>query len=188
MTDNLTKCYDELDGAIKTALDRYDKELKAIRTGRVSSGLLAGVSVSYNEQQFKVEHLARVSVLSASVLIVEPWDPGSVEAVVKGIQTANLGVNPSIDGARIKLTFPPISSERRKELSKLVSKCAEDARISLRNLRRVAIEQVRKLDKNGECSKDDAARMQKQIQKLLDTSTDKIAEMAASKEKELLQQ
>lgn len=169
------------------AIEHVREEFTTIRTGRASSALVEKLTAEYYGTPTPLLQLATFSVPEARVLLVTPFDPSSLKAVEKAIMTSDLGVNPSNDGKTIRLSFPPLTEDRRKEFVKLAKSRAEDGRIAVRNIRRDAKKDIERLEKDGDISKDDLERAEKDLEKF---TSDYVAELDAilvSKEKELLE-
>lgn len=161
-------------------------ELGGIRAGRASASLLDRVTVEYYGAETPLNQLAQISIPEARVLMITPYDKSSLENIEKGINKADLGIPPVNDGNVIRLVIPPLTEERRKEIAKKVGGEAENAKISIRNIRRDAIDQVKKSTKAGDISEDDQRQFENEIQKLTDQSTAEIDRLAKEKEEEIL--
>ena len=162
------------------------KELATIRTGRASPELVEHVRVDYAGVPTPLRQMAGISTPASNMLVIQPWDPGTLGLIEKAILKSDLGLTPSNDGKIIRLTLPPLSEERRQELVKLVKKRVEERRIAIRILRRDAIEKLKAMEKNKEISQDESRRNQEQVQKVTDSFiaiTDKIG---LEKETELM--
>lgn len=165
------------------AVEHTGHEFGGIRTGRANAGILNRVMVDYYGAETPLQQLASFSVPEARMLIVQPFDKTSIPAIERGIQTADLGLNPSNDGNIIRLAFPALTEERRRELIKVVHGIAEDGKIAVRNVRRHSKDRIESED----VSEDDIRRAEKQLQELTDRHTAKIDEAVARKEEELLE-
>jgi ribosome recycling factor len=172
---------------MKTSVDVLKRELAAVRTGRASPALVEHVRVDYNGVPTPLNHIGSVSVSGTNLLIIQPWDPNIVTAIEKAILKSNLGLTPSSDGHVIRLAIPPLSEERRQELTKMVKKMTEEQKIVIRNMRRDALEEIKKQEKNKEISQDDLRRGENKLQKLTDTFVGLIDSVEAAKEVELKQ-
>ncbi len=186
MDPKLQKIYDEAEGDMKKAIEHLESELAKIRAGKVVPELVEGIKVDYYGTQMPLNQLASINNLDARTLVIKPWDKGALEAIDRAIQEANLGVNPTNDGEVIRLAFPPLSEETRKNLVKKAHQVGEQARIAIRNIRREAIEQVRKLKKEG-ISEDLARHMEEEIQKLTDKYIKLVDKHIDKKEEEILE-
>ena len=157
-----------------------------IRTGRASTGLLDHVMVDYYGTMTPINQVAQVGVADARTLTVQPWEKSMVAPVEKAIRSSDLGLNPATSGMLIRVPLPPLTEERRRELTKVVRHLGEEAKVAVRNLRRDANEQIKKLTKAKEISEDDESRAEKDIQKLTDNFVVAIDKCVAEKEKEVI--
>ncbi|MCL2615823.1 MAG: ribosome recycling factor [Dehalococcoidia bacterium] len=172
---------------MKMTVDILKRDLSGVRTGRASTALIDHVRVDYNGVPTPMNHIANVSVSGTSLLIIQPWDPNILSGIEKAILKANIGLTPSSDGTVIRLSIPPLSEERRAELTKMVKKMTEDQKIAIRNIRRDAIEDIKKLEKNKEISQDDLKRGEGKLQKLTDSFVGIIDGLESTKAAELKQ-
>jgi ribosome recycling factor len=180
-----------------TLLDAMDKMAKAVehvqgqftgvRTGRASSGLVEKLPVEYYGSTVPLQQLATFQVPEARQLIIKPHDRGSIAAIEKAIQGSDLGVTPGNDGVVIRITFPMLTEDRRKEYVKVVKNMAEDGRVSLRNVRRDARKVLETAEKDGEISKDDLERAEKELEKITHEHVDMVDKALSRKEQELLE-
>jgi ribosome recycling factor len=170
---------------MKTSVDVLKRELAAVRTGRASPALVEHVHVDYNGVPTPLNHIGSVSVSGTNLLIIQPWDPNILTAIEKAILKANLGLTPTSDGHLIRLAVPPLDEERRAELTRMVKKMLEEQKIVVRNIRRDALEEMKKSEKNKEISQDDLKRGETKLQKLTDTFVGMIDGVGATKEAEL---
>jgi ribosome recycling factor len=162
-------------------------EFSTVRTGRASSSLVEKLPVDYYGQEVPLQQLAGFSVPEARQLLITPYDKGSMESIEKAIRNSDLGLNPSNDGHVIRLAFPPLTEERRKDLVKLVRQMAESGRIGLRNERRAGRHELEALEKDGDVSKDDLQRAEKELDQLIHGREAEIDEALTAKEQELLE-
>jgi ribosome recycling factor len=176
-----------MDQKMQTTLDVLKKDLSGIRTGRATPGMVEHVRVEYAETTMPINHIAGISTSGANLLIIQPWDPGSLKAIEKAILKSNLGLTPSNDGIAIRLTVPPLSNERRQELIKIVKARVEESKVIIRNLRRDASDDLKKAEKDKEISQDDHKRAQDKIQKITDSFVDLSDKAREDKEKELME-
>ena len=172
---------------MKKAVSHLREEFGGIRTGRASSAQVEKIMVDYYGAQTPLQQLAGFSVPEPRVLVVQPYDKGAMKAIEKAIQSSDLGVNPSNDGANIRITFPELTTDRRKELVKVVKSRAEDAKVTARNVRRAARDSLDKLEKDGQISRDELERAEKDLDKLTQEAVAEIDSHLGQKEKELLE-
>ncbi|MFS8900546.1 ribosome recycling factor [Synechococcus sp. B60.1] len=175
----------EIEELMNKAVQATQRSFNTVRTGRANASLLDRVQVEYYGVPTPLKALASITTPDASTLLIQPFDPSTLAAIERAIVASDLGLTPSNDGKVVRLNIPPLTEERRKELSKQVAKLAEEGRVSIRNIRRDAIDAVRKQEKNGEISEDESKGRQEEIQKLTDRYVKKIDELLAEKEKEL---
>ncbi len=161
------------------------EELAAIRTGRATPALLSRIVVDYYGSQVPFQQLASFSVPEPRTLLIQPYDKNAVAAMEKAIMASDLGITPSNDGHVIRLNFPPLTEERRKELVRLVHQRGEEARVAVRNIRRHSKEGLERLERDRAISEDDLMRSEKELQKLTDQHVAEIDEIVAHKEQEL---
>lgn len=164
-----------------------EKEFAAIRAGRASPSILDKIQVDYYGVPTPIEQMAAVSVVEARSLVIQPWDISTVKTIEKAILTSDIGINPINDGRSIRLNFPPLTEERRKEIVKDVRRMAEDSKVAIRSIRRDAIEKFKTMKKNSEITEDDVKKGEGDVQKLTDTYVKKIDDLTAAKEKETLE-
>ena len=167
------------------SIDNLSRELANISAGRANSNLLSGVTVDYYGAP-PVQQLASINVPEARLLVISPYDKSSVADIEKAIYAANLGVNPTSDGEVIRITVPALTEERRKELVKNVKKIGEDAKVSIRNIRRDINDQLKKDEKNGDITEDDLRSQTEDVQKATDNSIKEIDQLVEDKEKDIM--
>jgi ribosome recycling factor len=172
---------------MQKAVAHLQEEFGAVRTGRATPALVDKLKVDYYGSEVPLQQLAGFSVPEPRVLVISPYDKGALKAIEKAIQTSDLGVNPSNDGTIVRLTFPELTQERRKDLVKVVKGRAEDSRVAVRNLRRHARQELEALEHDGEMSRDELDRIEKDLEKLTHDTVAEIDTMLAHKEKELLE-
>ena len=170
----------------KTA-EGLQQELLTIRTGRATPGLIEHIKVEYAGALIPLNQVASISVSEARLLIIQPWDKGSIRSIEKAIMTSDLGLNPVNDGNVIRINIPPLSEERRQELIKVVRRRIEERRITIRNLRREAMEELKELEKNKDMSQDENKRALNQLQSLTDNLIVTAEQIGRDKEAELTQ-
>ncbi|MDY7020407.1 MAG: ribosome recycling factor [Cyanobacteriota bacterium] len=175
----------EVESSMKKAVESTQRSFNTIRTGRANSSLLDRVVVEYYGAPTPLKSLATISTPDASTITIQPFDRNTLDLIEKAISLSDVGLTPSNDGAIIRLNIPPLTSERRQEFAKLASKYAEEGKVSVRNVRRDAVDSVRKQEKSKEISEDEARDLQDQVQKLTDKYTAKIEELLAAKEKDI---
>ena len=168
------------------ALDHLLDEFGAVRAGRANAKVLDRITVEYYGSETPLNGVATISSPDARTLVVQPWDTSLLKEIQKAIQTSDLGINPQNDGKVIRLVFPQLTEERRKELTKQVKKYAEDAKVAMRNIRRDGMDYVKKLKKNSEITEDEQKKAEKDLQDMLDKNIKKVDEATAAKEKELM--
>lgn len=169
------------------ALEVLSREFTGLRTGRASVNLLDGIKVEAYGSYTPINQVGNVTAPEPRLLTVQVWDRSMVKAVEKAIREANLGLNPLVDGQAIRVPLPPLTEERRQELSKIAAKYSEEAKISVRNVRRDAMEMLKKLEKEGEISEDEHHRLSDEVQKLTDARIKKTDEQLAIKQKDIMQ-
>lgn len=162
-------------------------EYNSIRAGRANAAILDKIQVDYYGVPTPINQMAAVSVPEARILAIQPWDVSSVSLIEKAILASDIGINPSNDGRVIRLVFPALTEERRKQLSKEVSQFAEEAKVGVRNIRRDCIEKIKTMKKNSEITEDDQKDGEEKIQKITDEFIKKIDEVAAAKTKEIME-
>ncbi len=163
-----------------------ESEYGAIRAGRANPQVLDKVTVDYYGTPTPINQLASVSATEARVLTIQPWDKSVLKAIEKAIQTSDVGINPNNDGSVIRLTFPPLTEERRKELCKDIKNIGENSKVAIRSIRRDAIEKLKAMKKDSTITEDDLKNGEKKIQKFTDDFVADIDKMAAAKEKEIM--
>ena len=169
------------------ALGALQKEFMGLRTGRASAQLLESIIVDAYGALMPINQVATISVPEPRMLSVQVWDKGNAKATEKAIRESNLGLNPQVDGQLLRIPLPDLSEERRRELSKIAAKYAEGARIAVRNVRRDGMDSLKKMEKDGEISKDDRHIYEEEIQSLTDTHVSKVDEKLSTKEAEIMQ-
>ena len=168
------------------ALDHLQEEFGAVRAGRANAKVLDRITVEYYGSETPLNGVATISSPDARTLVISPWDTKLLKDIQKAIQISDLGINPQNDGRVIRLTFPQLTEDRRKELVKQIKKYAEEAKVAMRNIRRDGMDYVKKLKKNSEITEDDQKKAEKDLQDLLDKMIKKVDEATAVKEKELM--
>ena len=177
--------YLEFESKMKKTCDALNAELATIRAGRANTAVLGPISVSYYGVDTPILQVASVSTPDPRSLLIQPWDGSLLKPIEKAILASDLGINPQNDGRAIRLVFPPLTEERRKDLVKQTKKYAEEAKVAIRNIRRDAIEKFKKQQKASEITEDDYKIAEKDIQKLTDDFIKELDKIAEKKEKEL---
>ena len=172
---------------MRKTCDVYQKEMISLRAGRANPQMLDKITVDYYGSQTPINQGAGISSPEARLLVINPWEAKMIPAIEKAIQKSDLGINPSNDGKIIRLVFPPTNEERRKELTKVARKSAEEAKVAVRSIRRDSVEQFRKLKKNSEITEDDQRKAEEDIQKITDKAIKDVDEICAAKEKEIME-
>lgn len=178
---------DEAREKMAKAAHHTRQEFSAIRTGRAAPALVEKIPVDYYGSEVPLQQLAGFSVPEARMLVISPYDKGAMPAIEKALRSSDLGLNPSNDGTNIRLSFPPLTAERRKEFVRVVKQMAEDGRVSVRNLRRAARHDLDALEKDGELSEDELQRAEKELDRITHAQEAGIDQALESKEQELLQ-
>ncbi|MDR1942703.1 MAG: ribosome recycling factor [Endomicrobium sp.] len=179
--------FSKSEGAMKKTIDRLKSELASIRTGRASSVVIEGIKVESYGSLMSINQLAGVSIPDAKTIEIRPWDASQLGAIEKAILKADIGMTPVNDGKIIRISVPPLTEERRKEIAKSISKMAEDFRVAVRNERRVLVENIKKLEKDKVITEDGRKKFESDAQKVTDDYIKKIDESIALKEKEVMQ-
>jgi ribosome recycling factor len=180
--ETLKEMRDKMDKSV----DVMSKEFSNVRTGRANAGLLDGIKVNYYGGEVPLQQIASINVVEGRSLEIKPFDSSALAEIEKALFQANLGLTPQNDGKLVRLSFPPLTEERRKDLAKHVKKLAEDAKVSLRNIRRDANEKIKASAKAKTLSEDQAKDAEAQIQKHTDAVIKKVDDMAGKKEREVL--
>lgn len=176
----------EIEDHMQKSVEATQRMFNSIRTGRASASLLDRITVDYYGTETPLRSLANISTPDATTITIQPYDRSSLTQIEKAIQMSDLGLNPNNDGTAVRLNIPPLTTDRRKELVKTVAKLAEEGKVAIRNIRRDAVDAVKKQGKNGELSEDQVKDSQDQIQKLTDKYIAKIESHLAEKEKDIL--
>ncbi len=183
----LSPIYQEMERKIAKAAEALKTELASIRTGRANPALLEGIKVQSYGALVPLNQVAGISVPEARLLVIQPWDKTALPEIEKAILKSELGLTPVNDGRVIRLPIPALTEERRRELTKLVKKMAEEARVAVRNLRREANDEIKKLEKDKKISEDDSKKALEKTQELTDKAIKGIDEIVAKKEKEIME-
>lgn len=172
---------------MKKVIDRLRSELSSLRTGRAQVSMLEGIKVDYLGAILPIQQLANVSALDGRTLEIKPWDKEGLQAIEQAILKSDLGITPQNDGKVLRIGFPALTMERRKELTRLIKKQAEDFRVAVRNVRRDIVEELKKSEKEKKISKDELFKSEQGIQKLTDRYIKNIDDLLAAKEKEVME-
>lgn len=178
---------DDVRDRMSRAVARAQSEFTTIRTGRAAPALVEKIPVEYYGSDVPLQQLAGFSVPEARMLVISPFDKGAMGAIEKALRMSDLGLNPSNDGNNIRLTFPPLTAERRKEYVKIVKSMAEEGRIAVRNLRRSGRQELEALEKDGDLSEDELTRAEKELDKVTQAAEAEIDAALSHKEQELLE-
>ncbi len=179
--------YQETKDRMNKSVKALEKEMNRVRTGRASLSILDPVKVDYYGTLTPLNQMASIAIPESRLITVQPWDVSAIKEVEKGILKANIGLTPASDGKIIRITIPPLTEERRKEIAKKVHQKCEDFKVALRNIRRDANDELKTLQKDGDISEDDNFKAQKKVQEITDEYIKKIDEIFAAKEKEILE-
>ena len=182
MSEILTKC----EAKMNKSVEALDREYQSVRAGRANPAVLNKVVVDYYGVMTPVAQMAAVSVPEPRTLLITPWDVTSLKEIEKAIQASDIGINPANDGKAIRLNFPPLTEEHRKELCKDIKKYAEETKVSIRSARRDAIEKIKAQKKNSEITEDDEKQLEKKVQDLTDKFCKEADSLADAKEKEIM--
>ena len=183
MKELLTKTEERM----KRRIAHLEEEYNSIRAGRANPNVLDKVKVDYYGTPTPVNQVATVSVPEARIITIQPWDASILNDIMKAIQMSDIGINPQNDGKMLRLAFPPLTEDRRKEIVKDVAKIGEDTKVQIRNVRRDAIDDLKKMKKDGEITEDDQKSGEKKIQDLTDKYIKKTDSISADKQKEIME-
>ena len=176
----------DAESKMQKALDRLDYEYSTIRAGRANPAVLEKVSVDYYGAMTPINQMAAVSVAEARILVIQPWDVSTLKAIEKAILNSDIGITPTNDGKVLRLVFPQLTEERRKDLCKSIKKYGEECKDAVRNVRREAMDKMKAKKKDGELTEDDMKSGEKDVQKLTDKYCDKVDQHVSDKEKEIM--
>ena len=182
----LKEDYKIYEGKMKKSIDSVAADFASVRAGRANASVLDRIMVDYYGSPTPIQQIAAISSPDARTLLISPWDKTAVKSIEKAIQNSDLGINPQNDGRVIRLTFPQLTEERRKELTKQVRKYGEEGKVAVRNIRRDAMEDFKKKKKASELTEDDLKQLEKELQDLTDKRCKDIDELTAKKEQELM--
>ena len=176
----------EYDVKMQKTVDVVISDFAAVRAGRANAAVLDKITVDYYGSATPINQVAAISSPDPRSLLIKPWDSSVLKAIEKAIQTSDLGINPQNDGSSIRLSFPQLTEERRKELTKQVKKYAENGKVAIRNIRRDAMDKLKAKQKKSEITEDDCKEYEKELQDMTDKRCKELDELAAKKEKELM--
>ncbi len=182
MKEVISRC----EAKMNKSIDALNHEFSSVRAGRANPAILDKVLVDYYGAPTPINQMAAVSVSEARVLVIQPWDKSTLKTIEKAIQASDIGINPTNDGNVLRLTFPQLTEERRKELVKDIKKMGEDSKVGIRNIRRDTMEKLKALKKDNSITEDDQKDGEKKIQDLTDKFVKKVDSLVSDKEKEVL--
>ena len=186
MNDNLKSVVKDVEKRMKQAISVAREELSHVRTGRASPSLVEDLEIDYYGTIMKLKQIASITTPDARTIIIQPWDKNALSLIEKAIWKSDLGFNPQVEGGVVRIIIPPLTEERRREMAKLAKKWVEEAKVSIRNLRREANEEIKKMEKGGEIPEDDSERAQAEVQKLTDEYINELDGIWEKKEKEIM--
>lgn len=172
---------------MKKSVAALSNEFSALRTGRATAALFDKIKVDYYGQETPLSQVASISIPEARLVVIQPWDKSLLTPIERAILKSELSLNPNNDGKLLRINFPPLTEDRRKELAKNAKAIAEQSKVAIRNIRREAIDEIKKLQKGGEISEDEQKDMETKTQTLTDSYIAQITDLAAEKEKEILE-
>ena len=179
--------YKVFENKMKKSIDSVAADFAAVRAGRANAAVLDRIMVDYYGTPTPIQQIASIGSPDPRSLVIQPWDASAVKAIEKAIQESDLGINPANDGKVLRLLFPQLTEERRRDLTKQIGKYAEGGKVAIRNIRRDAMDKFKKMQKDGEITEDDLKQAEKDIQKLTDEMIKKVDELYSVKEKELME-
>ena len=171
---------------MEKTIDVVSNQLARLRTGKASPALIEGIKVDYYGTPTPLNQIASISTPEPRLIVIHPWDKSALSAIEKAILASDIGLTPQSDGNVVRIPIPPLTEERRKELVKVARKIVEEGKVALRNIRREVVEQIKRMQKDGELPEDDAYRLQDKVQELIDKFYDKLEELLKIKEKEIM--
>lgn len=178
--------YKSLDDKMEKSISVYSEKLSEVRAGRANPAILNKVKIDYYGTPTPINQVAGVSVPEARLIVIQPWDASVLKDIEKAILASDIGINPNNDGKVIRLNFPELNEERRKEIVKDIRKLAEEAKVAIRSIRRDAMDEAKEMQKKSEITEDDLKNEENEIQKLTDKKVEEIDSMLASKEREVM--
>jgi ribosome recycling factor len=177
----------QFEAKMQKSIEAYKNELDTVRAGRANPNILSRVTVDYYGTPTPVNQIGSVSCPDARTIVIQPWDSSTLKGIEKAILASDIGITPANDGKVVRLSFPQLTEDRRKELKKQVSKLGEDAKVAIRNIRRDAIDAAKDMKKNGEMTEDEQKASEKSVQDLTDKYIKEIDVITAAKEKEIME-
>ncbi|MGM9646260.1 MAG: ribosome recycling factor [Eubacteriales bacterium] len=177
----------EFEVKMQKSIEAYRNELDTVRAGRANPNILSRVEVDYYGSPTPVNQIGTISTPDARTIVIQPWDSTTLKAIEKAILASDIGITPANDGKVIRLIFPQLTEDRRKELKKQVSKLGEDAKVAIRNIRREAMDKAKDMKKDGDMTEDEQKASEKSVQDLTDKYIKNIDEITAAKEKEIME-
>lgn len=178
--------YTNLEEKMEKSISVYSEKLSEVRAGRANPAILNKVKIDYYGTPTPINQVAGISIPEARLIVIQPWDASALKEIEKAILTSDLGINPNNDGKLIRLNFPELNEERRKELVKEVKKMGEDAKVAIRSIRRDGIDEFKAMQKNSEITEDELKMAEDNIQKITDKNIDEIDKLTDGKEKEIM--
>lgn len=182
----MKEMYEAYDVKMQKTIDVVMSDFAGVRAGRANAAVLDKITVEYYGTETPIHQVASISTPDARTLVIQPWDGTLLKAIEKAIQTSDLGINPQNDGRVIRLGFPQLTEERRRDLTKQVHKYGEEGKVALRNIRREAMDEIKKQVKKSEITEDDQKQLEKELQDLTDKRCKEVDELTAKKEQELM--
>jgi len=182
----VNKVLNETEEMMNKAVEATARELAKLRTGKASTALLDGIKVDYYGTELPINQLASIAVPEARLIVIQPWDKNAIDPIVKAIQASDVDLPPQSDGNVIRLAIPALTEERRVDLTKIAGKIAEEGKVSARNIRRDAIDKIKKAQNDGDIPEDNAKKASEKIQDFTDDATERIDDLKDKKEQEIL--
>lgn len=182
--NTVIKTYDE---KMSKSVKHLETEFAEIRAGRANPAVLDKLRVNYYDTPTPINQIAAVSITEARTLTIQPWDMSMLRAIEKAIQTSDIGINPQNDGKVIRMVFPPLTEDRRREIVKEIGKMGEEAKVAVRSIRREAMEKLKAMKKNGEITEDDLKHGEKKIQEITDSHIKRIESLTEAKQKQIME-
>lgn len=183
----MQQIFKKTEESMKKTINALANDYASIRAGRANPAVLDKIMVDYYDTPTPINQLAAISVAEARALVIQPWDASVLKSIEKAIQTSDIGINPQNDGKLLRIVFPPITEDRRREIVKDISKMSEDAKVSIRNIRRDAIDKLKKMKKDSEITEDDQKQAEKRVQDLTDKCCNDIEVLSNKKQKEIME-